>query len=63
MENKTSFVNTPIDKDLLEKVDIMAQKQENTRAGIVRLALRQLWEDFQRAENLKSRILGKTPTK
>lgn len=48
MDNtKTKFVNTPVDNDLLEKIDIMAEKQENTRAGIVRLAIRQLWQEFQ----------------
>jgi metal-responsive CopG/Arc/MetJ family transcriptional regulator len=50
MEEKTRFVNTPMDADLIEKLDIMAQKQENTRAGIVRLAVKKLWREFEKED-------------
>ena len=42
--SKRKYVNTPVDDELLEKIDLMAKSQENTRAGIMRLAVRQLWK-------------------
>lgn len=38
------FVNTPMETDLLEKLDEMARKNEQTRAQLIRLLIRQRWE-------------------
>jgi len=43
-KSRTQNVPTPMDDDLLEKLDIMRGNVEQTRAGFIRLLVRQAWE-------------------
>lgn len=47
-KTKTQNVPTPFDDDLLTKLDEMVEADEQTRAGFIRLLVRQRWEQFNR---------------
>lgn len=51
-----TFVNAPIDQELLEKLDTMVKAKESTRAQFIRLLVREAWEEFERIENLKNKV-------
>lgn len=62
-----TFVNAPIDQELLEKLDIMVKAKESTRAQFIRLLVRQEWENKREAEGydllLKKALNGKKQIK
>ena len=58
-ENRT-FVNTPMEDDLLEKLDIMVKDTESTRAQFIRLLIRKSWNEFEHLGEIKARAV--TPT-
>lgn len=43
-EETRNFVNTPLDSDLLERLDEMVGEDESTRAQFIRLLIRREWE-------------------
>lgn len=45
---KQIFVNTPVDLDLLEKLDVMVGENESTRAQYIRLLIKKQWEERER---------------
>jgi metal-responsive CopG/Arc/MetJ family transcriptional regulator len=49
-EPKQIFVNTPVDPDLLEKLDAMVEENESTRAQYIRLLIKKQWEERKRDE-------------
>lgn len=51
------FVSTPVDSDLLEKLDEMAAAKESSRAQLIRLFIREKYEEFQRDEKHKKNLL------
>lgn len=54
MEENRTFVNTPMDEDLLKKLDEMVEQNESTRAQFIRLLIRQKWEvEYQTPEETK----------
>lgn len=52
-----TFVNAPIDQELLEKLDEMVAKKESTRAQLIRLFIREAYEQFQRDEARKMKAV------
>lgn len=44
------FVNTPMESDLVEKLDTMVKAKESTRAQFIRLLVRQAWENEREVE-------------
>ena len=73
-ETKQIFVNTPVDADLLEKLDVMVEENESTRAQYIRLLIKKQWEERQRElagkknyskklEITKKSVIGKYHTK
>lgn len=47
-ETKQIYVNTPVDLDLLEKLDVMVGENESTRAQYIRLLIKKQWEERER---------------
>ena len=71
---KQIFVNTPMDGETLEKLDVMVDENESTRAQFIRLLIKQRWEDRQRdragkknfsnkLKNTTKRMTNQYPTK
>lgn len=54
------FVNTPMEADLVERLDRMVTKKESTRAQTIRLLVRAAVDEFEHLESLKTRVV--TPT-
>ena len=58
MENSlTKYVNTPMDNELVKKLDAMVEKKESTRAQFIRLLVKQAWEQHE-AEQFDREIRG-----
>lgn len=51
-----TFVNAPIDQELLEKLDIMVKNTESTRAQFIRLLIRKAWDEHAHLEVLKAKV-------
>lgn len=60
-EPKT-FVNTLVDNDLLEKLDEMAAAKESTRSQLIRLFIREKYEEFKHVEKLRKEHVQKIKT-
>jgi len=54
---KNIYVNTPMESDLVEKLDEMVMKKESTRAQMIRLLVREAYEEFKRDEAHRKTIL------
>jgi len=55
---KTQNVPTPMDDELLAKLDEMVEKKEQSRAGLIRLFVREKYEEFVREEAHKAELLS-----
>lgn len=53
----TKYVNTPMDDELVGKLDEMTQAKESTRAQLIRLLVREAYEEFKRDEAHKKHLL------
>ena len=47
-EETQTFVNTLFDDDLLEKLDSLVAKRDQTRAGYIRSLVRKAWDEEER---------------
>lgn len=52
------FVNTPMELDLVERLDRMVSKKESTRAQTIRLLVRAAVDEFEREEAHKTNLLN-----
>jgi metal-responsive CopG/Arc/MetJ family transcriptional regulator len=58
------FVNTPMESDLVEKLDKMVEETESTRAQFIRLLIKKQWNEFEHLGIVKSRVFkGRIPQK
>jgi len=53
MADKQVFVNTPMDSETLEKLDVMVGENESSRAQYIRLLIKRQWEERERNEAQK----------
>lgn len=60
VKEETQNVPTPMDRDLLGKLDFMVEKQSQTRAGFIRFLVKQAWEELQRDEKHRNNLIDAT---
>jgi metal-responsive CopG/Arc/MetJ family transcriptional regulator len=53
-ENRT-FVNTPMESDLVEKLDEMVKDHGSSRAQFIRLLVRQKYDEYLHLKNIARR--------
>lgn len=57
------FVNTPMEPDLVEKLDQMVEETESTRAQFIRLLVKRQWNEFEHLGKVKAKVFkGRKPT-
>ena len=56
-EDPRTFVNTPMDDDLIEKLDEMVEASESTRAQFIRLQIRRAYDEFQHMKHIKKVVV------
>lgn len=50
------FVNTPMETDLVEKLDEMVEDHGSTRAQFIRLLVKQRYDEFLHMQKIKSKV-------
>ena len=55
-EENRVFVNTPMEADLVEKLDEMVVDHGSTRAQFIRLLVRERWDEFSHIKRVRSKV-------
>jgi metal-responsive CopG/Arc/MetJ family transcriptional regulator len=50
------FVNTPMEAELVEKLDEMVEANESTRAQFIRLLIKKNYEEFTHIQGIRQRV-------
>jgi metal-responsive CopG/Arc/MetJ family transcriptional regulator len=58
-EDEKTFVNTPMEPDLVEKLDEMVEEYESSRAQFIRLLVKQRYEEFRHVKGIGDRVKPK----